>query len=164
LETHIGQATTELHHLQQVTEVKVQDVQAELKRLIDHSKKELGQVATPRPANGPKSVQISDTTKSEAFNICAEWEAAGQDLNRQGAALARELSARLGRKVGRKTGRNLLNEYQENKTAPPKNGNGLQNGAGRTRLSEALPLDDKGKEALKKSAEHFQDGPRGGAS
>jgi hypothetical protein len=27
-----------------------------------------------------------------------------------------------------------------------------------------LPLDDKGKEALKKSAEHFQDGPRGGAS
>ncbi len=164
LKTQIKQANRDLHQLQQETEVKVQDVRVELNRLIDHKKEELAQVTAQRQPESATPVQIADTTKREAFKICAEWEAAGQSLNRKGAALARELSARLGRKVGRKTGRNLLNEYQEKRTEAEKNGNGPQNGAKWERVIEDLPLDDEGQDALKKSVEHFQDGRRGAES
>lgn len=161
LQTQLVETHNKLNWLHQETEVKVQDVRAELKQVIDDSKAELEQVtALPQPENSPP-VQISSTTKREAFKICAEWEAAGQSLSRKGAALARELSLRLGRKVGRKTGRNLLHEYQSRETQVEKNGNGLEKGDQWEELIDALPMDDLGKEALRTSAERYHDGQSG---
>ncbi len=139
------------------------ETQAELEAVtqrIETAKAELSDLrqAKKETQKEAKPADISDETKNLAFTVLSEWEAQNVTLNRKGAELGRELSDRLGRTVSRKTGLNLLNEYQTMRTDSPKNGNGTPKTGSIDRLIDDLPMDQTGKDALKRSVDHFQNG------
>jgi hypothetical protein len=158
-----------LNVLNAEAEQKQQTTQTELDRLdqqLNRAKEELSQARSQlreakQQATSQKPAEVSTETQAEAFKILAQWEAEGVNLNRKGAALSRELSTTLGRKVSRKTGSTLLNEYRKMGTTIPENGNGTEKQGTWEHLVDSLPMDETGKDALKRSAVSFTNETKG---
>lgn len=151
----------DLSDFEREADQKRQEAQTEL----DHLAQRVAQrqeALSQRQTSATKPADVSDETREIAFTILDEWTSQNVNLNRKGAKLAREMSSRLGRNVSRQTGLTLLKAYQKMTTAVEKNVNGTQKTGSLGRLVDALPLDDGGKEALKKSADRLHNGQQGG--
>ncbi|MEM7346375.1 MAG: DUF2637 domain-containing protein [Chloroflexota bacterium] len=165
LDTCITEARSNLHQLNQTVEDNVKQVQDELNRLMiqaNQSRGNLTQINAHNQTTETIPTKPSDETKQMAFIICAEWEAAGQSLNRKGAALARELSLRLGRTIGRKTGRNLLNAYLFREMGTEKNGNGSEKVSEWDWMTDPMVFDENDQDASDESVTIFYDRQLGG--